>query len=230
MDILRNGKLLVAIAFAAALPGASRAGVVLPADYGSIGATGPASRSDDSLGLAAPGRDAEIECLAQAVAYEAANEPESGRQAVAQVVINRLHHRAFPKTVCGVVFQGSTRRTGCQFTFTCDGSLRRTLSARTWADSRRIAAQAIDGSLPPQVGAATHYHADYVAPRWAPAMVRVGQIGAHVFYHFPGRGDLAGAGSLAAGGGRPARSQRNRDPQPYRFTAWGLTAADPRID
>ncbi len=166
-------------------------------------------------------RSASIECLARAIGYEAANEPELGRQAVAQVVMNRVHHRAFPKTVCGVVFQGALRGTGCQFSFTCDGSQRRALSRRTWAAAVLIAGQAIDGLLPPSVGAATHYHADYVAPRWAPAMVRVGQIGAHIFYHFPG-----------PAGGRDARP----DPPtgvsadaigkslPYSFSPWGLAS------
>lgn len=160
-------------------------------------------------------RIAAIECLAQAVAYEAGNEPAPGREAVAQVILNRLRHRAFPKTICGVVYQGSNRRTGCQFSFTCDGSLQRVLSRQIWAASRRIADEALAGRLPPTIGDATHYHADYVAPRWAPALVRVGQIGAHVFYHLPGK-----AQSRPQGAGQQPGSARQ-----VVFSAWGLAAA-----
>lgn len=166
-------------------------------------------------------RTAAIDCLAKAVAYEAGNEPAAGQQAVAQVILNRVGHRAFPKTVCGVVYQGSQRRTGCQFTFTCDGSLRRSLSRRTWDQALTVAVAAIDGALPPTVGLATHYHADYVSPRWAPALVRVGSIGAHIFYRFPGAGSAA-AGTIATHRGNPGRRAR---PGAAVFSVWGLTAA-----
>lgn len=168
-------------------------------------------------------RAAAIDCLAQAIAYEAGNEPEAGREAVAQVILNRVRHRAFPKTVCGVVYQGSKRRTGCQFTFTCDGSMRRALSRRTWSESVQIATQAMGGQLPQRIGTATHYHADYVMPRWAPALVRVGQIGAHIFYHFPGPGNGGGAGVVIAGG---KLGSKNRSQKPFVFSVWGLAAAE----
>ena len=61
------------------------------------------------------------QCLTQAIYYEAGFEPEEGRAGVAQVVLNRLRHPAFPKSVCGVVFQGAQLATGCQYSFTCDG-------------------------------------------------------------------------------------------------------------
>jgi hypothetical protein len=180
------------------------------------------AESGEGIALAGD-RSKAIDCLAQAIGHEAANEPESGRQAVAQVILNRVRHRAFPNTVCGVVFQGSLRRTGCQFTFTCDGSLNRALSRRTWADALRIAGQAMEGQLPPTIGAATHYHADYVAPRWAPAMMRVSKIGAHIFYQFPGRAADDG-GQFAVGVGAPEPGPSGRL-HPYAFTPWGLTPA-----
>ncbi|MBC7522441.1 MAG: cell wall hydrolase [Sandarakinorhabdus sp.] len=172
-------------------------------------------------------RRASIECLATAIAYEAGNEPEAGKQAVAQVILNRTHHRAFPRTICSVVYQGSGRRTGCQFTFTCDGSLHRILSRRTWASAQAVAVAAIDGLLPPTVGAATHYHADYVTPRWAPAMSRIGQIGAHIFYGFPGGG--AGPGGSMAGmvAEHVLRRPRSTGPVPTVFMAWGLVPPPP---
>ncbi len=168
----------------------------------------------------ATGRLADIDCIAKAIGYEAGNEPEAGQQAIAQVILNRVHHPAFPKSVCGVVFQGSDRRTGCQFTFTCDGAMHRALSRRTWDAALRIATAAVDGQLPPTIGSATHYHADYVAPRWAPELIRVGSIGAHIFYRPP----LAAAGDVgdAVRHGSSASTVR---PAAVAFSVWGLTAA-----
>lgn len=128
-----------------------------------------------------------LQCLTQAVYYEAANEPMQGRRAVAQVVLNRMRHPAYPKSVCGVVYQGSERRTGCQFSFTCDGSLLRTPSAGRWQEARQVAQLALAGYVEPSVGTATHYHADYVLPRWAFNLAKIDKIGAHIFYRFNGR-------------------------------------------
>jgi spore germination cell wall hydrolase CwlJ-like protein len=130
-----------------------------------------------------------IACLAAAVLYEAGDEPK-GEAAVAQVVLNRLRHPAFPKTVCGVVFQGSERRTGCQFTFTCDGALARTPSAAAWARARTIAERALDGTVVKQVGTATHYHADYVVPYWGASLAKIAMVAPHIFYRWPGRWGL----------------------------------------
>lgn len=124
-------------------------------------------------------------CLTQAVYYEAGFEPVEGRRAVAQVVLNRLRHPAFPKSICGVVYQGAN--TGvCQFTFVCDGALYRPPEADAWRQARAIARAALAGYVERSVGEATHYHADYVAPRWAPLLAKITQIGAHIFYRWPG--------------------------------------------
>ena len=124
-------------------------------------------------------------CMTQAVYYEAGFEPLQGRRAVAQVVLNRLRHPAFPKSICGVVYQGA-RDPVCQFSFVCDGSLYRRPALGAWHEAERIAAAAIDGYVEKSVGAATHYHADYVAPIWAPQLAKIVQIGAHIFYRWPG--------------------------------------------
>jgi len=124
-------------------------------------------------------------CLTQAVYYEAAFEPLEGRRAVAQVVLNRMRHPAFPKSVCGVVYQGA-RAPVCQFSFVCDGSLYRRPALGAWQEAERVAAAALDGFVERSVGAATHYHADYVAPYWAPRLAKISQIGAHIFYRWPG--------------------------------------------
>jgi spore germination cell wall hydrolase CwlJ-like protein len=128
-----------------------------------------------------------LNCLASAVYYEAGNQDENGERAVAQVVLNRVRHPAFPATVCGVVYQGSTRPTGCQFTFTCDGSsLSRQPTAEGWSRALRVANDALAGSVYAPVGWATHYHANYVVPYWAATMAKNAVIGAHLFYRWGG--------------------------------------------
>ncbi len=139
-----------------------------------------------------PVADRALRCLTQAVYYEAGFEPMEGRFAVAQVILNRMRHPAYPNSVCGVVYQGSTRP-GCQFSFTCDGSLRRTPDAKSWAVAREIATQALSGKVTAAVGMATHYHANYVSPYWAPKLTKINKIGAHIFYRWPGSWGRPGA-------------------------------------
>ena len=124
-------------------------------------------------------------CLTQAVYYEAGFEPLEGRRAVAQVVLNRMRHPAFPKSICGVVYQGAGTGT-CQFTFVCDGALYRRPAADAWRQAEQVARAALSGYVETAVGEATHYHADYVAPRWAPLLAKVAEIGQHIFYRWPG--------------------------------------------
>lgn len=127
-----------------------------------------------------------LDCMSMAIAYEAAGQPLEGQEAVGQVILNRMRTARFPKTVCGVVFQGSERVTGCQFTFTCDGSFRRRLSDTTLYTARSIAEHVLNGVAPDRVAGATHYHADYVLPYWASSGTAVARIGAHIFYRMPG--------------------------------------------
>jgi hypothetical protein len=121
-----------------------------------------------------------------AVYYEAGNQGPDGEAAVAQVVLNRMRNPIYPKTVCGVVFQGSTLPTGCQFTFTCDGSLRRRPSDAGWKDAVYVAQRALNGYVQKDVGGATHYHTIYVVPYWQSTVMKVAQIGAHVFFRWNG--------------------------------------------
>ena len=125
-------------------------------------------------------------CLTQAIYYEAALEPTPGQEAVAQTVLNRVRHPAFPKSICGVVFQGSSQLTGCQFSFTCDGSRARPPIEPFWSRARGVAERALAGHVMAPVGLATHYHADYVLPRWGPTMVKIRQFGSQIFYRYPG--------------------------------------------
>jgi hypothetical protein len=139
-----------------------------------------------------------VDCLAQAVYYEARSESEDGQRAVAQVVLNRVRHPAWPNSVCGVVYQGPMRAGGgCQFTFTCDGSLAHRAAGPSWDRARRIAAEALSGRAFAPVGLSTNYHTSAVFPSWAPRLVKTAVIGAHNFYRLPG---LAGAPGAFAGG------------------------------
>ncbi|MFN7109089.1 MAG: cell wall hydrolase, partial [Brevundimonas sp.] len=127
-----------------------------------------------------------LRCLTQAVYFEAALEPDSGQAGVAQVVLNRVRDPNYANTVCGVVFEGAERTTGCQFSFTCDGSLAQAPVGWAWDRARKVAEKALNGEVAQQVGTATHYHADYVHPWWAPTVAKVTQIGAHIFYRWKG--------------------------------------------
>ncbi len=164
------------------------------------GATPFAATSFAAAGFAATSRGRALDCLTMAIAYEAGQEPLVGQQAVAQVILNRTRVARFPNSVCGVVFEGSQRSTGCQFTFTCDGSIRRRLRDATMQVARMAATSVLAGQAPDWVSGATHYHANYVLPYWAATGTRVARIGAHIFYRM--RGD-AGISSSALLGNEP---------------------------
>lgn len=131
-------------------------------------------------------RRSAVDCLAAAVYYEAGFEPAVGKRAVAQVILNRARHPAYPNSVCAVIYQGSQRSTGCQFTFTCDGSLARRPSPAALAAAREVARAALSGTVEPTVGMATHYHADYVVPYWASSLNKITKHGSHIFYRWKG--------------------------------------------
>ena len=164
-----------------------------------------AARPFQALGATGEDQTRALQCLSQAVYYEAATEPESGQRAVAQVVLNRVRHPAFARTVCGVVYQRFDASV-CQFSFVCDGSLARRPVPALWVRAQKIAAEALAGHVEKAVGTATHYHADYVFPRWAPHLAKLAQIGAHIFYRWPGDWGLPGAftGRYAGGEQIPA--------------------------
>lgn len=144
-------------------------------------------------------RQRAIGCLAVAVLYEAGDDA-TGERAVAQVVLNRVRHPAFPKTVCGVVFQGSERTTGCQFTFTCDGALNRIPNPEALARATAIATKALEGAVEKGVGHATHYHTDWVVPYWSSSLDKIARVKTHLFFRWTGwwgtrpafRGNYAG--------------------------------------
>ena len=132
-------------------------------------------------------------CLAQAIYYEARSESRVGQLAVADVVLNRVDNVNYPGTICDVVFQGSERVTGCQFSFTCDGSMNARLNKRLWLQSDDLAGAILAGVRVPVSRNATHYHADYVTPHWADSLTPTATIGTHKFYKFKSRRTVAAA-------------------------------------
>jgi len=128
----------------------------------------------------------DLNCLTAAVYYEARGESREGQAAVAQVVLNRVRNPAFPKTVCGVVYQG-TGGHSCQFSFACDGQTGARHEAGAWDRARDVAGRALGGYVMSTVGGATHFHVASLGAIWNGSMVKVAQVGQHVFYGFGGR-------------------------------------------
>jgi len=126
--------------------------------------------------------DEQGRCLAQAVYFEARSEPLKGQLAVAQVVLNRVRSSLWPNDICAVVFQNEHRRHGCQFSFACDGLSDNPHNPRAWRNAKLVAAVALYDLWQDITEAATHYHADYVAPAWRTAMNATVRYGRHQFY------------------------------------------------
>lgn len=168
------------------------------------GSSGPAATSLAFSNMDALAGMRALDCLAQAIFYEARSEPENGQRAVAQVVLNRVRHPAWPNSVCGVVYQGPARPGGgCQFTFTCDGSLRFRAYGEDWLRARRLAADALAGRVYAPVGLSTFYHASYVLPAWAPRLLKTAVIGNHLFYRLPGTAGMPAAFTATYAGAEP---------------------------
>lgn len=157
-------------------------------------------------------------CLTAAIYYEAASEPDAGQRAVAEVILNRVRHPAFPNTVCGVVYQGSERATGCQFSFACDGAMARVPSVAGWRRAERTAALMLAGYVEPSVGLATHYHTYAVTPAWNRSLVMTAAIGAHFFHRWQGYWGTPAAFTQGYAGGEPV-------PGPHVRTAPLVTVA-----
>jgi len=172
------------------------------------GPAGPAARPLSAAGSWID-RTRALTCLTAAIYYEAATEPDGGQRAVAQVVLNRVAHPAFPKTVCGVVYQGS-ERPSCQFSFACDGSMARRPMAAFWERARRVASDALAGNVYAPVGLATHYHTSAIHPYWADSLTFLGTIGAHRFYRWSGAAGRPAAFTTVYAGGEPLAAPHPR--------------------
>ena len=203
--------------------------LALPRPSAGLLEAGPAARALRVAGSLSDRSRAQY-CLTLAVYYEAASEPDAGQRAVAQVVLNRVAHPAYPDTVCGVVFQGSERTTGCQFSFTCDGSLARKPAKMWWDRAATVARAALSGTVYAPVGLATHYHTVQIHPYWADSLDTVGTIGAHRFYRWRGAAGRSAAFSDVYLGGEPAgraarapRASRHRRSKPIRWRSLAPT-------
>ncbi|TPG15713.1 cell wall hydrolase [Sphingomonas oligophenolica] len=164
-------------------------------------------------------RSRAAECLTAAIYYEAATEPDAGQSAVAQVILNRVRHPAFPSTICGVVYQGS-ERAGCQFSFACDGAMARVPMRSAWTRAARAAAMALAGYVYAPVGLATHYHTYAVTPAWNRSLVMTGVVGAHFFHRWKGFWGTAAAFSQRYTGNEPVPGPHARTaPTPAPFDA-----------
>ena len=128
---------------------------------------------------------AEQDCLSTAIYYEARGETTLGQIAVAEVIMNRVSDYRYPNSVCEVVYQGSERSTGCQFSFTCDGAMRKAPKGKLWKRAQTVSAHVLMHLNKPLTGTATHYHTDYVDPVWNKHLVQTKTIGTHIFYRFP---------------------------------------------
>jgi len=170
-----------------------------------------------SISAQSAGYSTALDCMTEAIYYEAANESTAGKRAVAQVILNRVTHPAYPSSVCGVIYQGFSDPV-CQFSYTCDGALSRRPLAHLWRQSREVAQAALSGYVDEDVGSATHYHADYVLPYWAFRLEKVHVEGRHIFYRLPGRAGRS-ANFTARWNGREFKPAYD----PSRFAA---TAAD----
>ena len=168
------------------------------------------------------------DCLAAAMLYEAGDDAK-GQQAVGQVVINRARHPAFPKSICGVVFQGAERATGCQFTFTCDGALSRRYSDAAWQRARSNADLMLSGGTDPRVGLATHYHTDWVRPYWSDSLEKIAIVDTHLFFRWPGYWGTPGA-FRGAGSGSDGPVATLATISPLHAIALGLSADTAPVD
>jgi spore germination cell wall hydrolase CwlJ-like protein len=168
--------------------------------------------------------NADQQCLTAAIYYESAREPLAGQEAVAQVILNRTRQSGYPRTVCGVVWQGHERATGCQFTFTCDGSLSRRPNLTLWNNAAAVAQRmlstgstALDLPTAERSGPILNYHATYVQPAWRRGLVESARIGNHIFY------------ARKSSGGAPLRAARPAIAAPLSPSGpsvWGISLAD----
>ena len=149
----------------------------------------------------------ELYCLAKNIYFEAKSEPIAGQYAVADVVLNRVKDSRFPNTICEVVYEGPVReswqtkkqpdledaeriyhpiRDRCQFSWWCDGKSDNMKDGDAWRKAQEIAYRLVnDYKHRGLTEGATHYHATYVNPKWAPTLDLVGRIGTHIFYRWP---------------------------------------------
>ena len=131
----------------------------------------PVPRSSESL-----------QCLSEALYFEARGETVKGQFAVAEVILNRVKSERFPDTVCGVIHQGTGRKYACQFTYTCDGKAETIAEPKSFERVQKVAQATLNRRIAPLTDGATHYHTTAVRPNWARVYTKTARIGVHIFY------------------------------------------------
>jgi spore germination cell wall hydrolase CwlJ-like protein len=128
----------------------------------------------------------EVECLALNVYFEARGESLAGSYAVAAVTLNRVAHPNFPDSICRVVLQGiQYGRHRCQFSWACDRYSDRPRDREAWGRAQQVAYESLFFDQPDPTDGALYFHATRVRPAWSRTMVRVAQIGRHIYYRQP---------------------------------------------
>ena len=149
----------------------------------------------------------ELYCLAQNIYFEAKSEPLAGQYAVADVVLNRVKDTRYPNTICEVVKEGPTKESwktkqfpdlqkvnGYTIQFDTSASSVGTATEKpdnvvdgdAWRQAQIIAYKMVYADRYRGITeGATHYHADYVSPKWASTIQLVGSISTHIFYRWP---------------------------------------------
>ena len=131
-----------------------------------------------------------IACMALNIYHEARNESTVGQIAVAQVVMNRVGDDRFPDTPCEVIYDGPVSKNGwpikdrCQFSWYCDGLRDEPRNKQAYQQAYEVAKTVLEGHYYGVLDGATHYHADYVNPRWAKLHTRIVKIDTHIFYRW----------------------------------------------
>tara|TARA_R100000008_G_C3521019_1_gene133981 strand:- start:124 stop:639 length:516 start_codon:yes stop_codon:yes gene_type:complete len=146
-----------------------------------------------------------VECLAKNIYFEAKSQSFAGQAAVALVVLNRVKDKRYPNTVCDVIYEGPTyeswktrkipelskkervyypRRDRCQFSWYCDGKADKVREESAYQKAHKIAWLVLHGHIFDFTEGATHYHADYVSPKWNKQknMIKIVLIDNHIFY------------------------------------------------
>ena len=141
--------------------------------------------SSKLLSLPVPKSDKQVSCLAEALYFEARGEPIKGQLAVGEVILNRVEDRRYPSSICKVVNQGTGRRFACQFTYTCDGKLETVHERKPYEMALKIAKILMTTHDRKLTRGSTHYHSNYVDPKWSKKFERVAKFGRHIFYRQP---------------------------------------------
>src|ERR1700710_2848513 len=176
--ISRSDRVLVAAAMIILATASAAIGASLtahPAADKIVAAPAPMVRQVAVADIARPATDtamtqllAEHKCLSEVLYYEARGEGAGGQKAIAEVVFHRMNHGNYGHSICAVVYEGSTH-SGCQFSFTCNGDMKRAKQPRAWGEAEALAARILTGqvALKNATGGAVNFHAVSVSPEWA---------------------------------------------------------------